>query len=128
MPGIAGGGSYAESGSGSTYLCLPHDPDFAPSNFPSALYNNGQVARVWGAEYQYSYGNVKGDDDVTCAACLDTKAVTSMMIPGKALCPSGWRKQYSGYISVLTIIFMVQHLNMHVWIMIHNTLKGGDKI
>ena len=35
MTGIAGGGHYGESGSGSTYLCLPHDPDVAPSNLQS---------------------------------------------------------------------------------------------
>jgi hypothetical protein len=29
------------------------------------------------------------------AACLDTEAKTSMMIPGKASFPSVWRKQYS---------------------------------
>ena len=98
MTGIAGGGHYGESGSGSTYLCLPHDPDVAPSNFPYALDSASYVARVSGAEYQFSYGNVKVDDDVPCATCLDTKAVTSMMIPGKSSCPSGWRKQYSGHL------------------------------
>ena len=71
---------------------------FPPSIFPYALDFASYVARVWGAEYQFSYGNVKVDDDVPCAACLDTKAVTSMMIPGKSSCPSGWRKQYSGYL------------------------------
>jgi hypothetical protein len=99
MPGIAGGGAFSETGSGTSYLCLPHDPDFAPSNFPHGLQSSGLVvAHVWGAEYQFSYGNAKVDDDVPCAACLDTKAVTSMMIPGKSSCPSGWRKQYSGYL------------------------------
>ena len=98
MTGIAGGGQYGESGSGSSYLCLPHDPEFAPSNFPSALDSGSFVARVWGAEFQFSYGNVKPGDDVQCTACLDNKAKTSIMIPGKASCPSGWRKQYSGYL------------------------------
>ena len=98
MTGIAGGGAYSESGSGTSYLCLPHDPSFAPSNFPYALDGSGLVAHVWGAEYQFSYGNAKVNDDVPCAACLDTKAVTSMMIPGKSSCPSGWRKQYSGHL------------------------------
>jgi hypothetical protein len=31
------------------------------------------VARVWGAEFQYTYGKVKVDDDVPCAACLTPK-------------------------------------------------------
>ena len=98
MTGIAGGGQYYESGSGSTYLCLPHDPDVASSNFPHSLDSMSYVARVWGAEYQFSYGNAKVDDDVPCATCLDTKAVTFMMIPGKSSCPAGWRKQYSGHL------------------------------
>ena len=97
MAGIAGGGGYIETGGGTSNLCLSHNPDKAPSNFPSAVFSS-YVARVWGAEYQLSYGNVKVDDDVPCAACLDTKAATSMMIPGKSSCPSGWRKQYSGYL------------------------------
>ena len=96
MTGIAGGEHYSESGSGTSYLCLPHDPDSAPSNFPCALDSSSSyVARVWGAEFQFTYGKVKGDDDVPCAACLDTEAKTSMMIPGKASFPSVWRKQYS---------------------------------
>ena len=98
MTGIAGGGQYGEYGSGSSFLCLPHDPDNAPSDFPHTLEASAYVAHVWGAEFQFSYGNVNVNDDVPCAACLDTKAVTSMMIPGKASCPSGWRKEYSGYL------------------------------
>ena len=99
MTGIAAGGHYGEFGSGTSYLCLPHDPDSAPSHFPYALDSSSSyVARAWGAEFQFTCGNVKVDDDVPCAACLDTEAKTYMMIPGKASCPSGWRKQYSGYI------------------------------
>jgi hypothetical protein len=68
MTGIAGGEHYSESGSGTSYLCLPHDPDSAPSNFPCALDSSSSyVARVWGAEFQYTYGKVKVDDDVPCA-------------------------------------------------------------
>ncbi|VDH94265.1 Hypothetical predicted protein [Mytilus galloprovincialis] len=96
--GIAGGGAWKETGSGTNYLCLPHDPDFAPSDFPNALQIHGLKAHVWGAEYQFAYGNVKVDDDVPCAACLDTNAVTSVMIPGKNSCPATWTKQYGGFL------------------------------
>ncbi|XP_071133217.1 uncharacterized protein [Mytilus edulis] len=96
--GIAGGGSWKETGGGTNYLCLPHDPDFAQSDFPNALQVHGLKAHVWGAEYQFAYGNVKVDDDVPCAACLDTNAVTSVMIPGKNSCPATWKKQYGGFL------------------------------
>ncbi|XP_063447189.1 short-chain collagen C4-like [Mytilus trossulus] len=96
--GIAGGGSYGETGGGTNYLCLPHDPDQSPADFPHGLEGSGYVARVWGAEYQYSFGQVKVDDDVPCAVCLDTTTETSVMIPAKTSCPSLWKRQYNGFL------------------------------
>ena len=78
-------------------MCLPHVPDYAPPGYPVSTDENN-TAHVWGAEYQYTYGNAKIDDDVPCAACIDTKAVDSIMIPGKATCPTGWRTQYHGHL------------------------------
>ncbi|CAG2245609.1 unnamed protein product [Mytilus edulis] len=97
--GIAEGGSYDEAGSGTNYLCLPHDPDQSPSHFPDELEANDYVAHVWGAEYQYSFGMVKLSDDVPCAVCLDTTTTTSLMIPAKSSCPSpSWKVQYKGFL------------------------------
>ncbi|XP_071133216.1 uncharacterized protein [Mytilus edulis] len=96
--GIAGGGSFGETGSGTNYLCLPHDPDQSPADFPHELERSGYVAHVWGAEYQYSFGMVKVNDDVPCAVCRDTTTETSLMIPAKTSCPSHWKKQYNGFL------------------------------
>ncbi|CAC5406481.1 unnamed protein product [Mytilus coruscus] len=93
---IAGGGSYAETGSGTNYLCLSHNSDQKPAQFSLGLERSNYVAHVWGAEYQFSFGMVKVDDDVPCAVCLDTTANTSLMIPAKSSCPSLWKKQYNG--------------------------------
>ncbi|XP_063447190.1 short-chain collagen C4-like [Mytilus trossulus] len=94
--GIAGGGSHAETGSGTNYLCLPHNPDEKPAQLSIGLELSNYVAHVWGAEYQFSLGKVKVDDDVPCAVCRDTTTETSLMIPAKSSCPSLWKKQYNG--------------------------------
>ena len=99
IQGFAGGGSFGETGSGTNYLCLPHNPDCAPSDFPTALENRDLNARIWGAEFQFSYGNIKVNDDVPCAVCMDITTTSSIMIPAKNYCPSQWRKQYSGYLA-----------------------------
>ena len=94
--GIAAGGSYGEKGSGTNMLCLPHDPDSAPSDFPTKLENAGMVARLWGAEYQFTYKTAAQDDDVPCAVCRVIDASSAIMIPAKNSCPSGWTRQYGG--------------------------------
>lgn len=69
--GIAGGGDYDEPGNGANTLCLPHNPDPAPSDFPAHFQNNDRAASsfIYGAEYQYTYRNIAVDDDVPCAIC-----------------------------------------------------------
>lgn len=45
--GLVAGKHYNEQGSGVNTLCLPHDPEPAPSDFPSKLHG-GLYARIWG--------------------------------------------------------------------------------
>ncbi|XP_062619876.1 short-chain collagen C4-like [Saccostrea cucullata] len=98
--GISGGRDYTISGSGTNTLCLPHNPDPTPSDYPKAYQNSGFDAwgTIYGAEYQFTYRNIAVDDDVPCAVCLLTHAST-MMIPAKTACPTGWTTQYSGVLT-----------------------------
>ena len=66
--GITGGKHYSHSGSGTNTLCMPHDPESLPSDFPTTTYS-GHVAWLYGAEYQFTYKNLAFDDDVPCAIC-----------------------------------------------------------
>ena len=85
-------------GSGTNTLCMPHDPDSLPSDFPTTSYSS-YSGTVWGAEYQFTYKKVAIDDDVPCAICTVKPATITMMIPAKNTCPQGWTLQYHGYLS-----------------------------
>ncbi|VDI67075.1 Hypothetical predicted protein [Mytilus galloprovincialis] len=93
--GLVAGKHYNEQGSGVNTLCLPHDPEPAPSDFPSKLHG-GLYARIWGSEYQFNFRNVAINDDVPCAVCQVNQDSTCLMMPAKTKCPVGWHRQYSG--------------------------------
>nr|XP_034324969.1 uncharacterized protein LOC117689144 [Crassostrea gigas] len=77
---------------------MPHNPDSAPVDPPGAP-NQYHFGRIYGSEYEFSYKNVARNDDVPCAVCYDVYATTSVMIPGKIVCPSHWTKQFDGFLS-----------------------------
>lgn len=93
--GITGGKPYHEVGGGVDTLCLPHDPDDAPSDFPTRLES---AAHLYGSEYQFNYRKFAEDDDVPCAVCHVQSSGSVMMIPAKNTCPSGWNLQYHGFL------------------------------
>uniref|UniRef100_A0A8W8HU02 Short-chain collagen C4 n=1 Tax=Magallana gigas TaxID=29159 RepID=A0A8W8HU02_MAGGI len=68
------------------------------SDLPGAP-NQYHFGRIYGSEYEFSYKNVVRNDDVPCAVCYDIYATTSVMIPGKIVCPSYWTKQFDGFLS-----------------------------
>ena len=86
---------YSQSGAVAEYVCLPPDPDFGKT---SAL----DSGRMYGAEYQGStneWGSNSINEDVPCAVCRIAMATTSIMIPGKNICYSGWTREYYGYLA-----------------------------
>ena len=95
--GITGGKLYGHTGSGTNTLCMPHDPDSLPSDFPTTTYL-GRIAWLYGSEYHFTYKNVAIDDDIPCAICKVRPATTTMMVPAKLTCPQNWTLQYHGYL------------------------------
>ena len=93
--GITGGDAYDNIGGGVNTLCLPHNPDAAPHDFPTSV---DAVSYVYGSEYQFKYQNIAQDDDVPCAVCNVDTATSLLMIPAKSTCPTGWNMQYNGYL------------------------------
>ena len=90
--GRAGGSLYAERGGGSNPQCLPTDPAYLPSM-------NGTLrAYMYGAEYEtiVDISNVD-DQDVPCAVCHVERSAVHM-VPAKYTCPSGWTREYYGYL------------------------------
>eukprot|EP00058_Branchiostoma_floridae_P008213 XP_002593701.1 hypothetical protein BRAFLDRAFT_117253 [Branchiostoma floridae] len=97
--GIAAGTYYTHRGGGSNYVCLPKDPEwgvFTDGNQGTAYMN--------GAEYQLHLGNnpYQGaslhDHDVPCAVCHVASRGSKLMIPARLSCPSGWTREYKGYL------------------------------
>eukprot|EP00058_Branchiostoma_floridae_P013323 XP_002598811.1 hypothetical protein BRAFLDRAFT_74512 [Branchiostoma floridae] len=97
--GIAGGTLNTQSGGGANYVCLPKDPEWG-------VFTNGNqfTAYMYGAEYELANGNnpFQGaslhDHDVPCAICHVASRGSKLMIPARLSCPSGWTREYKGYL------------------------------
>ena len=91
--GYAGGGSHAESGAGTNYLCLPKDPEWAQEQSTS------NYGFIHGAEY-ITPGSVLAalqDHDVPCAVCR-SNSTNILLVPAKQTCHTGWIREYTGYL------------------------------
>ena len=93
--GWAAGSLRTHSGSGANYICLSKTPQYL--NFSSVTTG---YALVYGAEYEGVNGEPfyrVNDQDVPCAVChVAQRAV--FMIPGQHTCPTGWAREYYGYL------------------------------
>ena len=92
------GGSHYQHGGASDPQCLPLDPNYLQSI--TGIQNRGLM---YGAEYQThtdSNSHLHGrlDHDVPCAVCYVTQRSTVYMVPSKYTCPSGWTREYYGYL------------------------------
>ena len=97
--GRAGGTYFSHSGGASNPQCLPLDPNFLTPISGIQTYR----ASIYGAEYQThtdSKSHVHGhnDDDVPCAVCHVSNRTAVYMVPAKYTCPSGWIREYYGYL------------------------------
>jgi len=93
--GRAGGSHRSHKGGGSNPQCLPLDPKFY--KIISGAQTNGYM---YGAEYHNTNGLVANshDTDVPCAVCYVPTRNALYMIPAKYTCPSGWTREYFGYL------------------------------
>ena len=105
--GRAGGSYYDNSGGGSNPQCLPLDPNF----LTQVSGDQSGRAYMYGAEYQTetdhnSYLHGRTDTDVPCAVCHVSNRTAVYMVPAKYTCPSGWTREYYGYL-------MAERYNYH---------------
>lgn len=88
---------YTHRGGGSNFLCLPDNPIYDK-------YTSGWqgTAAIYGVEYES--GNFPGfpnnihDHNALCAVCYVRSRGSQLMIPATNRCPSGWTREYSGYL------------------------------
>ena len=89
--GIAGGSSYAQSGGGANYLCLPKDPQYSKDgSYQHASY-------LYGSEYENTLVGTH-NHNVPCTVCYVATRSTTLMIPAHTTCPTSWTKEYQGYL------------------------------
>ena len=81
---------------------MPHNPDPAPLDLPAPP-NGDHFGRLYGSEYEFNYKNIRQNEDVPCAVCHDIYATSSLMIPGKTVCPGHWTKQFDGFLTSAAI-------------------------
>ena len=93
--GRAAGSPYGTLGGGSNYLCMPDDPEY--DQFTAGAQGWGIVD---GAEMYSRDGPLRSfqNQNVPCAVCFIPQRLTTVMIPAKMTCPTGWTKEYSGYL------------------------------
>ena len=101
--GEAGGSGYGHTGGGGNPQCLPLDPNFYRT--VSGAQNYGYM---YGSEYYHTNGLVANSfhTDVPCAVCYVPTRNALYMIPAKYTCPTGWTREYFGYL-------MSEHYNTH---------------
>ncbi|XP_076106126.1 uncharacterized protein LOC143074665 [Mytilus galloprovincialis] len=75
-------------------LCLPKDPELSNISFASSW------SLLYGAEYQVNgFAHDSVNNDVPCAVCRNIHASSSIMIPGRLSCYSGWIEEYNGLLA-----------------------------
>ena len=84
--GRAGGNHCNKQGGGSNYLCMPNDPEYRLA-YRTGVQGNSPVE---GAEYERPLVSGHHNRNVPCAVCYVQNRTTSIMIPAKMNCPSGW--------------------------------------
>jgi len=97
--GIIGGGHYSQRGGGGNYLCLPDKPKYG--NYKDGYQASG---RIYGTEYEVN--SVPGlfkkqnlhDHEAPCVVCYVSSRSSMLMMPARNDCPSGWTKEYHGYL------------------------------
>ena len=94
--GVVAGSWYAHEGAAVDPLCLPPDPQYLK-------YQSGYqgYARLHGAEYEVPIGSPVDHSynrDVPCALCQVYGRTNKIMVPSHYECPSGWRREYYGYL------------------------------
>ena len=96
--GRMGSSHHLHNGGGGNFLCMPEeDPEYLSYTpgigtysyvFGTEIYSPGAGSPLYSAH----------NDDVPCSLCYTPSRTTTAMIPAKTTCPTGWRKEYAGYI------------------------------
>ena len=109
--GRTAGTFFNENGGGSNYLCMPETPQYTLSHKPGSQSHS----EIHGTEYEGPVRVGAQDHNVPCAVCSASTRVGMLMIPARTSCPTGWTREYYGYLmSQATIFVTVYDKTRHV--------------
>ena len=94
--GRVGGNMHDTQGGGGNYLCLPEQPEYSDSL--DYVDGSQSYSEIFGTEYEHTVVPSLHHFNVPCAVCSVSNRVAVVMIPAKASCPSGWTREYYGYL------------------------------
>ena len=80
-------------GGPATILCLPDNPELTNQTFSTTNI-------LEGVEFEGSgFAPDALNEDMPCSVCRSSSASTTIMIPGRSTCYSGWTHQYNGVLA-----------------------------
>ena len=94
--GVVAGSAHGHEGAAVDPLCLPPDPQYLKYQT-----NYQRYALLYGAQYLVPNGSPLDHShhrNVPCALCQVYGCTNKIMIPSHYECPSGWRREYYGYL------------------------------
>ncbi|XP_052273215.1 uncharacterized protein LOC127873407 [Dreissena polymorpha] len=93
--GFAAGTAYSSSGGAADYQCIPAEPELE-----TVVTRAAYISNIYGSEYETHGATALSslvEHEVPCAACF-TNATTTIMIPARKTCYSGWKLEYRGFL------------------------------
>ena len=87
------GHSLTKNGGSSTYLCMPDTPQYTLNYTPGSQ----SYSVIHGVEYEIPIIGTR-NHNVPCAVCSASTRVAVLMIPARTSCPTGWTREYYGYL------------------------------
>ena len=91
--GLMGGTRSSDIDGGSTFLCLPSDPEYVSDSRTNTLSGSFSFSLVSALRYKSP-----STDVVSCAICSVLSHAQVITIPARTSCPEGWTMEYYGYI------------------------------
>ena len=91
--GRTGSSFSGHQGGASNYLCMPDDPEYSQNQTEAR-----DDSYVYGTEYEAPLVSGRFQHNAPCAVCYIPTKHTVIMIPAKMSCPSGWTREYYGYL------------------------------
>ncbi len=95
--GIASGSHINHKGGGTNYLCLPHDPQYL-SSYQTGRYDGNYLHGVEYDAWLPGPFRTMLNHNAPCAVCHATVRAAVLMLPARYSCPSGWTREYYGYL------------------------------